>query len=94
MELMAVLNAIRQATDLDRLTNGVIVYSRNVWLVKCLSGVFDCYERVVGDYLQEIGWAKGPLIIEYVRIFLNSETNEPRRVYDLATQKRQELGDG
>lgn len=87
MELMAVLNAIRRTTDLDRLTNAVVVYPYNVRVAECLAGTFDCNnERVFGDYLQDIGWATGLLIVKYVPTIQLAS-----RVYDRAVQERQKL---
>lgn len=87
MELIAVLNAIRMTTDLRRLTDVVMVYPYNVRIAQCLSKTFDCEnERVLGDYLQEIGWATGSLVIKYVPTIQLAS-----RVYDQAVREQQKL---
>jgi len=87
MELMAVLSAITTTNDLDRLTDAVVVYPYNIRIAQCLRGTFDCKNRrVLGDYLREIEWATGSLVIKYI-----PTVQLASRVYDLAVQERQKL---
>ena len=92
MELMAILNAIRRINDIkDRRTNEVVIYSDSEWAVKCLNKEYNCKARIVKDYLDEIKWATGDLIITYKHIFGHSGIAENELVDSLAVQVRKHM---
>ena len=67
MSLMAILQALKKINDLpDRITDVIMLFSNDKRSVNCINGIYECDTRVVGDYLDEIDWARGHLKIEFL----------------------------
>lgn len=69
MALMAILQSLKALKSecgymMNRL-EFVVLKTNNEWAVNCLSKVYNCKERVVKQYLDEIEWASGGLKITY-----------------------------
>lgn len=86
MSLMAILKAIKKINDLsDRMTDVVMLFSNSERAVKCITGVYKkCRARVIASYLDEIGWATGPLQITYLLMADFPYMKENRIVHKMA----------